>query len=290
MKEFDTCDNQLDNYRALVMVRSNNYLSDELIKFKENHSDVLLVNDASGPFVNDKFLTHLLFCNGLEDFRPKCSVCDVDYSPQTSKDTLDNIENKWLLIKPIGASLGNGIIFVERNCLDEVLKKILQKEDLLRVNDRAYSHWKDERHKIFLVEAYAPSKNVFVRRQWYDATMRVLFALVHGCKDHNELTQVRILGAYWKLPIKSLTEEGSFDEKHRSNVHAEGPCSAKVDDCDFKKVQEILVPVLESVYKRMLSDRDIGWPLVYSGKLCEKKGLKSWGHVVEKQEKKVKSC
>ena len=60
------------------------------------------------------------------------------------------------------------------------------------------------------MQAYAPSKKIIVRGKSYDPTMRVFFFSSHNAG----IASVIPIGAYWKIPAKSLDEVGTLTEKH----------------------------------------------------------------------------
>jgi hypothetical protein len=76
--------------------------------------------------------------------------------------------------------------------------------------------------------------------------MRVAFLLVYnkGCHD------VHFLGGYWKTPLFSLEEEGSFMQKNKDICKAPYYCC--VDSATMQKVEQQLSIALPILHAKML--------------------------------------
>ncbi|MDB2613977.1 hypothetical protein N9Y92_02325, partial [Chlamydiales bacterium] len=87
----------------------------------------------------------------------------------------------------------------------------------------------------------------------FDCTMRFLCGLEYSL---GKIT-VRMFGAYWKIPKKSLGSKGSMNELHKSSIHAQ----TQVAPVGEKIKQEVKVQVeraMRLLYQEML---DIEPPL-----------------------------
>jgi len=65
-------------------------------------------------------------------------------------------------------------------------------------------------------------------------------------------TTFKTIGFYWKLPIKSLSKEGTLLEKHKSKIKKGKTSSAKVSKKDRKKIIRILKKIMPKLYRKML--------------------------------------
>jgi hypothetical protein len=240
------------DYNAIVILKNNGYLNPATIDFKINFPNVLLLNDATGPFINDKFLTTNLFEDDLlRKYRPKFKVYKKKYSKTLSKEIIQELKSDYYVIKPVNASKGSGVIIVNKDKLDHMLYLILAGNSQLDVSNPSYSYWLSDKNDIFLVEEFVTSKCTFWGNKPYDATMRVVFIIYNNLNCIN----IEFLGSYWKLPNLSLIETGEFVEKHKSHVDPSKVSSLIVSQEDFKAVKVMLSGLLESVYVKMLESR-----------------------------------
>lgn len=76
--------------------------------------------------------------------------------------------------------------------------------------------------------------------------MRIAFILIYN----NEQIEFKILGGFWKLPFKSIHEEGSLNERHINCGLF--PYYARIDDETMYKVEHQLENTLPLLYKEML--------------------------------------
>lgn len=218
----------------------------------------VFVNEAAHNVVMNKYQTDKLFHDDktLREFRPACKVCKKRYAPNLAQSIIDEIKSPVYVIKPTDGSRGRGIIFVTKDELDQTLKIILQDRAALRKMSKelphTYGFWLFNRAERFLVEAYVPSKTVTVKGKEYDPTLRLVFS---AHRMNGEIT-VDVHCAYWKLPGKALSEDGSLTEKHRSDVHSTALISSmKVAPEDLQKVKDLFCPMMAKVYKRMLNQQ-----------------------------------
>lgn len=239
--------NKIDDFSAIVFVRKD---IQNLKNFIKIHPSILVVDEKSGWFVGNKYLTHSLFQNDTElmNYRPNCLVCTKRLSTKKTNQILHELSSDYCVIKPINASMGRGIVIVERDDLLKALGRIFQQEtNSESADESSYNYWEKDRNEIFLIEEYAQSKKVYMDGKWYDPTMRVAFIVV----VENGKIQIKFLDAYWKLPEKDLDAQGSFTERHKSHVAKKGKSSCVVAVGDFKKVKTILEGVLLKLFYKM---------------------------------------
>jgi len=219
------------------------------------HPSLIFLDRSTKTFISSKFLTNKLFHEaGLALFRPTCKSYSKTYTENLAREIIRDIPGNIYVIKPVNAAMGNGVIIVEKQNLDKTLRLIFEDthKDLPEylMHDTSYSHWKKDSNNIFLVEEFAVSKPLTIEEKTYDPTMRIIFVLYNDLG----LAHVKFLGAYWKLPAKSLNEQATLTECHKSKIAAGRTSSAQVDIEDFKAVQEILEPVLCTAYLKMLEN------------------------------------
>lgn len=235
------------DYSAIIFVRKE---MRSLRDFIKRYPNVLVVDQKSACFVGNKYLTHSLFQNDeyLMNYRPKCCVCPKRLSTRKIKQILHELASDYCVIKPINASMGRGIVIVERENLLKAVKGVFQQDTEIESEDESsYAYWKKDKNEIFLIEEYVPSKQVCVDDKWYDPTMRVAFIVV---VDNGKM-QINFLDAYWKLPGKALDANGSFTELHKSHVAKQGKGSCAVTPDDFKLVTTQLEGVLLKLFCKM---------------------------------------
>jgi hypothetical protein len=154
------------------------------------------------------------------------------------------------VIKPRGAFLGNGVIIVAKEDLNETLNYILNKSDALaKDTDGSYSYWQKDRFDSFLVEKYYPSDPVQVEAQdgkLFEPTMRVAFILIYD----NKIIDFRFLGGYWLLPNKAIDEPASLNEQKKA--YCKVPFFTKVSDTVLEEVRQQLAATLPLLYQKML--------------------------------------
>jgi len=175
-------------------------------------------------------------------------ILPTHYTKGMANEIIQTMHCQHYVIKPMDAWKGMGIIFVEQKELERTLEKILdlssrEKND----NDETYVFWSQYKKPYFLIESLETSQPVTVNNKSYDATMRVAFGLAY---DHGTIV-VDFLGAYWKLPEKSLHEDGSLGEIYKSHIKP-GICSAEVDKQTYEEVKTILRNILPKVYTKMI--------------------------------------
>jgi len=216
---------------------------------KKDFPGFLLLNEITHEYGASKYKTAILFHDKeLSQFKPKWKVYPKIYSKFIIKKIKDDFSSDMLVIKPINAALGKGILIIDKKDLDETLKTIFTKQSEIKdLQDSSYSYWTKDGNSVFLVESFEPAKPIILQRKAYDSKVRVIFAL--SC--YNGKINVNFFGAYHKAAFKSLDEIGSLTEKHKSKI-CQKTRAAKVDFQDAKNIQELLGFVLPKMYVKMM--------------------------------------
>lgn len=247
--------NDPKNYKGIVFIkRPHQELA--ISGVSKMYPNLIVVNKKVHMHVANKQRTNFLFQGDsfLEQFRPACLVYPKKYSNRLASSIIESFDREVYVIKPTDSSRGRGVVFSTKQELDQTLKILFSDKialsEMSRVCPFSFGFWQAHRGKNFLVEEYVPSKIVTPRNgKSYDATMRLVFT-AHSV---DKKIETHILGAYWKLPSKSLSDSGSLTEKHRSNIHNTSNLgSFKVSKQDLKKVLELFCPMVEKIYKKML--------------------------------------
>jgi len=236
-------------YHKGIMV--NKYHKGSQLKdLKKKHPDFIIANCRSVDYcANKQKASNLFNQTDLQAYKPAWGQYPATYTPTLANTILQDLQCDAVVIKPISSSKGRGIIITEKENLDATLQKIFtQKHTLQQEKDVAFSHWANYNKDIFLVESFEQSKPVYVQNKVYDGTMRVVVIMTHD----NGRINIKPIGFYWKLPIKSLEQEGTLIDKHKSNIKKETQSSAKVCKKDRKKVTKIFKKIMPKLYRKML--------------------------------------
>ncbi|MFA6263248.1 MAG: hypothetical protein WCW33_02030 [Candidatus Babeliales bacterium] len=221
-------------------------------EFKQRYPQCLILDEVTKKFVTNKYETGLLFNDHeLEGYKPRYRIFPKEYSFTVALEILHILNSNHIVLKPVNASLGSGIVMVEPQELDHALRIICRKEDGAKDqgDQTSFAYWAQDHEKFFIVEEFVASKKIFVDHKPYDPTMRVAFVLCNNAGTPS----INFLDAYWKLPAKSLDDCGSFTELHKSHVEIGKKCSASVDAGDFEAVKAQLCLLLPQIYLKMLA-------------------------------------
>ncbi len=235
----------------IVIMPSLGLAPDTIKKFKQHHPNTLVLGEVTTAFVKNKHATNALFNDSrFAPYKPKFKEYSTKYNATLAATIINDLQAPLMVIKPLYAALGQGVIIVAQKDLDTTLKLILaSKKQLGRFGgDTSYSHWARNKDALFVVEEFVPSKTIYVHAKPYDGTMRVTFMLSNKAGRAG----LAFLGAYWKLPAQPLDMEGSLNEKHKSNMKASRVSSAVVSDEDFVSVKKQLSVLLPELYHTML--------------------------------------
>jgi len=257
----------IKNHHGIVLLRGRRVLRKKIIQsFKRKYPRILFINEASYDYANYKDLTASLFNTPkLQMYRPKTGIYPRKYTSNLSKQILSKLTCEWLVIKPIFSGKGNGIIMINRDELESTLELILKKYNNNKPYNNSfnfrpnkplvYDYWKKTLNSHFLVEEYVSSKELIYKNKPYDATIRVIFTLHHD--DGN--IYFNYLDGYWKRPVKALTDQGTFRQRHLSKHYPNKRQSqgGKISNDDKENLIRILKQFIGDVYQNILTNYHI---------------------------------
>ncbi len=223
-------------------------------QFRRQNPNFLVLNTAIAPYVNNKYFTDMLFQDPeFAQYKPKFIICKKKYDKNLAKKIHETINSKHYVIKPLSNFKGRGIIIVEKNLLDITLQRILlhKKHKKLRKHKKymneLYEYW--DKHKSnpepFLVEEYCASKHITRHGKKYDATMRAVFMLDYN----NGKINITHFDAFWKIPLKSLSDNACITEILKSK----GTIPEPVSDEDMQDLRKVLNKFMPKLYKKMIT-------------------------------------
>lgn len=152
----------------------------------------------------------------LSELKPDWNLYPKGYSQELIDQIKEDFSSDLLVIKPRAGFQGRGIIILHKDDLADTLAYIFSGDPILKQDpDKAHNWWATDKHDNFLIEEFIESDPVYAPHlsdDLYDGTMRVpiVFTYDQGVID------LQVLYMWWKLPPKSLNEEGSLNEKHKS--------------------------------------------------------------------------
>jgi len=213
---------------------------------------ILFLDAGTADYWNDKYKMSQLFSRSpnLAQFKPRWNLYPKQYTPDLADKIIQDIPSEKFVIKPRSAYLGNGVIIVSRENLDETLNYILHKKPSLNENpDKSYHYWYSDKHESFLVEEFIASDPIAVSHfdnQIFQPTMRAAFLLIY---NQGQIT-IEFLGFYWLLPLLPLHSDASLIEKHKAHVIA--PYFCPVDPETISEVKKQLNVALTLLYREMI--------------------------------------
>ena len=222
-----------------------------LEQFKNSYPSILVVDGATFPFFGNKYNMSTIFSDPrLKRFKPKWHIYPKEIAPkQLVKGISSEIGGKTFVIKPLGSALGNGVIIVAKNDLENTLHAIFQNTDSLNTLDPSYDYRKRAPYSHFIVEEFIESDPIKVHHLnnlQYDGTMRVICFL----SRHKSSINIVFLRGFWKLPEKSINESGSLNDKHKTCL--DPLFYATVTDDLRLIVENELLQAIPIIYMRML--------------------------------------
>lgn len=249
--------NEIEKYHAITVLRHQNASSQAALEFKRNNPFTLILNHASAPYVNSKFLTNTLFNDPeLHAYKPVWKIYPKHYTPDLAQKIINEIDADIYVIKPLNAFKGDGIIMVTKKKLNYILKNIIQKTAIIRNStNKTYSHWARDHNDSFIVERFEKSKTIRSQDRPYDPTLRVVYALHYS----KETISITFFGSYWKLPERAMNEKATLVERTKSSIDKTGlrASSVMVDGDDIEHVKKTLITVLPKIYIKMLQTRHL---------------------------------
>ncbi|MFQ5729472.1 MAG: hypothetical protein ACE5GN_03835, partial [Waddliaceae bacterium] len=225
-------------------------------KFRQDCPGIIILDAKTFPYWVDKYKMSVLFSKNQEltKFKPQWGLYPKKYSKNLAGSIIDDIGGEVFVIKPRSSFKGNGIIIAERKELDPILRVILgEKQNLSKNPDSSLSYWESDPSDSFLVEEFVASDPISVPHlddQPYDGTLRSIFTLLY----HKKELEMNILETHWKLPKKSLAEEGSWSEKHKSSG-GRIPHYSKVEPALREKVEERLKEAMLLFYRQIRENK-----------------------------------
>lgn len=236
----------LSHYTGLLYGRNLPYFY-----FKKRYPSLLLMDAAISPFANNKLAISKFLCADPESrkLKPKWNHYKKGFSQKLVDEIIKDLESEIYVIKPISSYKGCGVIIIGKTELQSTLESIFG-TDSKDNPDKSYSFWALNRNEDFIVEEFVESDPVAAFRhqnRLFDGTMCLELFLIF---NENKI-DLHFLGGYWKLPIKSLDEEGTFTEKHKSYCK-----EAYYIESDLETLEEVHLQLKKSLppfYEQLLN-------------------------------------
>jgi len=236
---------------AGILVLGNNAPVRVRQNFIKNYPGIVLVNSNVRRFTV-KELSYKLFHEDpeLAAFMPRLKSYEKKYTRDLARQICNDIPTDYFVIKPINAMQSKGVRMTDAAGLDAALKLILRDTSTIPSTEhRSLSYWKNDKNKTFFVEEYAPSKTITIEGKPYDPTMRLVFFMSH----EDGIMKINVIAGYWKIPVKSLTDEAPLTERHITKPFSGDFFTGRVISSeDMKKAKNILKVMLSKIYPKML--------------------------------------
>lgn len=241
--------NSLLDYQGIAYLRFDSTESCELLQRK--YPGIIFLDAAAFKYRNKSKMSQLFEQHEiLHTFKPKWKQYPKEYKATLAQSIIHDIGSEIFVIKPLNQCLGRGVIIVDREHLDETLQLILnQKRQVRRHEDKVYCYWTKDKNASFIVEAFIPSDPVFPPQYGdlpFDGTHRFAFVLFF----HENERQIAFIDNYMKIPKKSLVEEGTLNEQHKTP--AEPSKYHKTDPLTQAIIEEQLSEAMLLLYGQML--------------------------------------
>ena len=180
----------------------------------------------------------------LREFKPRWGVYPKVYSKNLSQTIINELECDTFVIKPLSSFLGNGVIIVSKEELDDVLKKIITNAKELKDNpDNSFSYWSKDNHDSLVVEQFIESDPVTVNGQIKDPTMRSVIMMSYSKGE----IDIEIFETYGMLPKRT---EGTLNEIHKSYVKP--PYFYKIETQLKEEIESYVTDLSAKFYKQIL--------------------------------------
>ena len=224
--------------------------------YRKAYPGILFIDAATFPYWRDKYKMSSLFDRNeeLKLYKADWRLYPKNYAPLLSEQIQKEMPSDLYVIKPKSECLAKGVIVVANKDLDSLLQTILNPTpDLKNHPDKKYAFWSKNREETFLIEKYYPSDLMSFNPQGklpqlYDATLRLAFILQYS----EGKMSYHPLGGFWKLPPKSLEEEGTLNETRISLC--EPPFYAPIDPDLFIAVNREMEKAMLLLYEIMLNE------------------------------------
>lgn len=259
-KDFVKTDN-INDYRGIIVHSAFNGTRQEhkeIKAFKKRYPEFIFINNKTHRIASHKELTYNLFYEAdLSQYLPHFKIYPKVYQPEIVKDILEQFTSKYLVIKPLAGSCSRGVSIIKRGELDTLLSLILTKDKrtLQQSNIPWVSEWNNDTDSNFIVSEFVDSKTLFMNKKPYDPTMRIMCILRH---DQRNL-YITVIGAFWKIPITSLSDKATLTDKHvtRAHLNIADPdafhSGILVGKDDMQNVRQILNRCLPVLYEKILT-------------------------------------
>lgn len=250
----------INAYKGIIIYRRPACESwEQFNEFRKKYSQFLYLDHVGNIYAASKSKGISLFQTPeLQAYKPRCGL----YKRQYTKDLAQRIENEiksdMFVIKPVFAVQGHGIIVVDQQNLDKTLRYMCGDPSSLNILSgeyescsHTYSYWKQNKDDSFIVEQYCPSKPMFIHDKFYDPTVRVYFVLRH---DQSKI-YVNILAGYAKIPPKSLSDNCSLSEKHKTTPYYKSLVQLSaltLPEDVFNDIKREMKAMLPKIYLKML--------------------------------------
>lgn len=239
-----------NGYQCLLLAKPRT--TSPFKEFTEKYPGVLIVDAASFPFWIDKYKMSLLFSGDpiLEAIKPAWGIYKKKYQGNLAEDIIKSLGGDQFVIKPIGSFLGNGVLIVDKDNLEDALKYVVTRiKPPITLQNRIYSYWSTDIKDSFIVEKFYgsdPVKVPHLRNELYDGTVRIAFFLSYKQK---EIT-FKTIEMHWKLPAIPVTDKGSLNEMHLSI--GKMPYFAEIEPEIQARIENQLMEALPVLYMKML--------------------------------------
>ncbi|MBY0353454.1 hypothetical protein K2W90_03755 [Candidatus Babeliales bacterium] len=250
-----TEEHNISSYEGIVIFRHLNAADEVVTAFKKQYPHLLVLDSATGRHVNNKYLTSTLFdTKQLSDYRPQCKAYPKQYKKDLAQTIINEFGCSMLVIKPLNAFKGEGIVVTHQKDLDTHLKNILTVPQITKKTKSATTlsdiekYWARDKNKSFIVEEYESSQPIDIKGDLYDPTMRMVFTMHYD----NKKIHLTFLDGYWKLPAKPLVGDGTLNEKHISKIGSSGISSAAISSVDLNNAKLALQKALPRLYFKMM--------------------------------------
>lgn len=229
-------------------------------KILEQLNSLIVMNRAFNSAFGNGLFTDKIVMGNLMNFdeklmglKPAWKAYPKGYSQELIDQISHDFSSDMIVIKPRAGTQGCGIIILHKRDLEKTLTYIFSKSSMLKNDpDKAYNWWATDNYENFIIEEFIPSDPVcapHLSDDVYDGTMRIPLVLTY---DNGEIN-LHILYAWWKLPPKSLNEEGTLTEKHKSL--SLGPNTYVLVSQDvLEKVEKQLNEALPILYQDLLEN------------------------------------
>jgi hypothetical protein len=240
----------LSSYQGFLYINGAQLCA--IYDFEKRFPGIIVLDKSSFPFWIDKYLMTQLFAQDpvLTSIKPKWGNYKKNYTTDLAARIADDLNCDMFVIKPRGEFLGNGVIIVSRDSLDEVLSYIITKTgSLAECKDPAYAAWQQDSFDSFIVEEFVASDSLTIphlHNKTYQPTMRVAFLLVY----HQQHYYVHFLGEYWKTPPRALDEAGNFMQQNKDIC--EPPYYCEVAPQTVQAVRQQLTVALPILHRKMM--------------------------------------